>query len=150
MKNIICYWRLPLAIAVLGGFAVLLACGGGGGGGSDSATSTSTTATTTGTSATTSTSKDALTTLVSAVSSGNVATISRSFVTESWSSNYSEAFSSGDVDLNTMASELSGATLIKETDDTAIYRSKRIENGVESTYDIHMIKVDGEWKIFSM
>lgn len=137
---------VSLVIGMVGAFVVLLACGGGGGGGDSAITTT----TPTGGGDTTVPSSVVITNLATAVSSGNQESIEQLFVPESWNADFKAVFSSSETDLPALSSDISKAVLVKESGDTAIYRVFRIENGVERAFDIVMVKVNGEWKIYSM
>ena len=148
------YLKQKIMLLTFGLFGValfvglLIACGGGGGGdGTSSLTDTTTPAAQPDIAQP---SSQVLSSFISAVKSDDQDAIEKAFVPESWTDSFKEVFGSTNTDLESLGSDLTKAVLVKETDTTAIYRIFRVEDGVDRAFDMIMIKVNGEWKIFSM
>lgn len=137
-------------VGIVGVFFALLACGGGGGGGESPLVA----ATTTGTGIVTAPDAEGvqgtINEVINALGAGDIATIQTNFDSESWESGYKNILSSSALDRAGLASDLSNAELVFQNEDYALYRVAKVENGTLATFDIHLVKVDGKWKIYSM
>ena len=140
-----------VVVILLGLVITLLACGGGGssddaglyaGSGSTTATDISAPAA--------EGAQGALNEVINALSSGDITKVQTNFDTESWNNVYSSVISSSDFDRTALAQDLYNAELVFQTDNYALYRVTKVISGTAASFDIHMIKINGLWKIHSM
>ena len=137
-----------VVVIILGLVITLLACGGGGGSDGLGLDAGSVSATATAISAPAAEgAQGAINEVINALGSGDLSKVQTNFDTESWNNVYSSVILSSDFDRTALAQYLYNAELVFQMDNYALYRVTKVISGTESTCDIHMIKINGLWKI---